>query len=47
MASLENPICLGPKEFELAVKGILDAAGALARYESVHLESIAAQRIHH
>ena len=37
----EDPITLSPKEFELAVKGILDAAaGPLIRYESKHLEPL-------
>lgn len=37
------PISLKPAEFELAVKGILDAAaGSLVNYESSHLETLVA-----
>lgn len=43
MSLLEDPIILNPVEFEIAVKGILDAAaGSLVKYESTHLESLAA-----
>ena len=39
----EDPISLSPKEFELAVKGILDAAaGSLVSYESTHLKQLVA-----
>lgn len=43
MPRLEDPINLSPEEFELAVKGILDAAaGSLVKYESKHLEPLVA-----
>ena len=43
MVPLDDSISLTPEEFELAVKGMLDAAaGILVKYESKHLESIAA-----
>lgn len=41
MSKFETPITLTPREYEIAVKEILDAAGScLEQYESAHLESI-------
>ncbi|NYZ63429.1 restriction endonuclease [Luteimonas deserti] len=43
MSIVEHPTSLTPEEFELAVKGILDAAaGTLLNYESRHLDALAA-----
>ncbi|MBD9478868.1 restriction endonuclease [Pseudoxanthomonas sp. PXM02] len=43
MRKFEAPIELTPRQFELAVKGILDAAcGGLESYESKHLEKFSA-----
>ena len=43
MTFSEAPIVISPAEFELAVKGILDAAaGSLVNYESAHLETLSA-----
>lgn len=43
MPRFDNPIALSPRQFELAVKGIVDAAAdRLVEYESKHLERLAA-----
>jgi len=43
MSILGHPVDLTPEEFEIAVRGILDAAaGTLVNYESKHLELLAA-----
>ena len=43
MRHIEDPVNLSPEEFELAVKGILDAgAGQLVNYESQHLHELCA-----
>lgn len=43
MPQFDKPIELTPKEFELAVKGIIDAAAdGLVEYESKHLERMSA-----
>jgi restriction system protein len=43
MSRFGNPIDLSPRKFELAVKGIVDAAAeGLVEYESKHLERLAA-----
>ena len=43
MIDLASPLTLSPAELELAVKGILDAAGGdLASYQSQHLEPVQA-----
>ncbi len=42
MSRFEQPITVTPREYELAVKRILDASGeSLITYESTHLESVA------
>jgi len=39
----EDPLEISPAEFELAVKGILDAAStSLVSYQSQHLEALSA-----
>lgn len=43
MTRFSDPIALTPRQFELAVKGILDAAAVgLVSYESKHLETFSA-----
>lgn len=43
MPRFDNPIDLSPRQFELAVKGIVDAAAdGLVEYESKHLERLSA-----
>jgi restriction system protein len=44
MPQFDDPIELTPRQFELAVKGILDAAsGGLVAYESKHLDKLSAR----
>ncbi|WP_428312338.1 restriction endonuclease [Hydrocarboniphaga sp.] len=41
MPFIKEPLSISPREFELAVKGILDASGAsIPSYESSHLEPV-------
>lgn len=43
MLRFGNPVSLSPRQFEMAVKGIVDAAAeGLVEYESKHLERLAA-----